>query len=881
MIKATDLASGVIRNVRNGFAQTRDDLGRFQTRWTGMHKAFSAGVATFSAGIATFAGLGYLASKVAPFEKAMASLGAVTGANAEQMKALERAAMDAGLNSSFDPTEAAEAMGQLASAGYNVNDSIKLLNPTLQLAQASLGQLSTEAAGGTLSAAMKAFNLDAKDAQATTDKMVKTMNLFAVQAKDLPLGLANSSRGATALSQSLDETMISFGLVRNIMPRVESAATAVSTSMERMVKKDTQAALKKLGVNVVGTDGKFRNFLDILSEMQPAIDKMGDAKGAAFLQDTFGTEALAGMTAIMKQLKNGVTTASGEILKGADAVAYLRREMNQSSGEAAMFADKMADTLPGQMQLLKASLSTGLIEIAKPIANALKPMVLGIRDVVKKIVGFFRDMPQGTKDGLAKVALMITAVVTAVGGLVAGVSGIAILVAGLKFLGITAAGVAVAFAPIILGIAAVVGAIYAFKYAYERNLDGFADFVDGIVKTVKLVWDGLSQAFSQGGFSGAVRDELNKVENSGIKQFVINVYSLVQRLKFLFENIGKGLSGVLEHTDVFDKFMTALTELGSALGFVSENDPSASAAKWERWGQIGQKVGNAIGKSLEFVVTVITKVIEFSTGFIETFEGVGPVVDGVKSAFHSIGDSISNLGAALGGTGFSFHEFGRTVGKVFNAIVSTLGSVIKFVGNVFSGIIDIIAGVVNFVTAVLNGEWGDAWDAAKSIVIGVVKTIVNMVAAMASKVAGAIDAVGAMVDHDFGAGKKVQAIVDPINEWLDGVKDSKRDKQTPAQVIAETDFIGRAQQRAAAQQQFPAAAVTAAATSTMMGLATVPGASGEAIANAVKAGVMAAPPPPISATMVMDGETIGRLVLQHQHGAKGDGGIPQPLGGPG
>jgi hypothetical protein len=115
------------------------------------------------------------------------------------------------------------------------------------------------------------------------------------------------------------------------------------------------------------------------------------------------------------------------------------------------------------------------------------------------------------------------------------------------------------------------------------------------------------QVFSQGGFSGAVRKELDSAENSGIKKFVIRVYMLFGRLRVFFEGIA---SGFMKAWDVVGpKFITLFESLKAIAVslfnvFASEGDEVATSSmnSWRVW---GDTLGNAIGTVLDWTVSLV------------------------------------------------------------------------------------------------------------------------------------------------------------------------------------------------------------------------------------------------------------------------------------
>lgn len=680
-------------------------------------------------------------AKANEFSDALASVRAISGATAEQMEKLRRASLDAGIATQFSPTEAANALGDLASAGFNVNESITMLLPTLDLAAASLGQLSPSDAAGLASQALKAFKISADQTAPTVDKLVNTMNLFAVQARDLPLGLANSVRGASALGQSLDETLISFGLVRNIIPRVESAATAVSIAMERMVDKKVQTAVKGLGVEVVDSTGKFRPFLDIVTDMLPQLEKMTDAKRADFLATTFGSEALTGFNAIMAQVSKGMQTSTGETVKGAAAIAYLRDQMKNSAGTAGKFRDELLKDLPGQLRLLKGSFETFLTIIGEPMAAALKPVVAGAVDGLNAVIGFFDKLSAGAKKSIAQVAL-------AVGGL------------GLVF--------ALAGGPVTLVIGTIIAGIAGIKYAVDKNIGGLGDKFASWGRTVRLAWEGIAQLFSQGGFSGAIRTELNKAENAGIKQFAITVFVWGNRIKNFFAGIGEGFSVAMERAaPTFNALGDAVGRIASALGLTAEQDPAGNMDAWAKAGAVGAVVGEMFAAALEWVARTITKVIDFGEGFASTFQ-VGRVFDAARGAAKQLSIALSLLlGEDPSESTGGWRRFGEVLGGAATFGANSLAAAINFISRALAGVSIGMRGMNEIMAGVFEGNWTKVWGGMKKVVIAQVKGILTIVGFMVERIASSMDALAAIGGGKLGASEKVAGMLGELHKGLD------------------------------------------------------------------------------------------------------------------
>jgi TP901 family phage tail tape measure protein len=550
------------------------------------------------------AGLFGAAAKSGDLTDALAGLKSVSGATAEEMALLKKTSLDMGLSTNFVADQVSTALTDISSAGFNARESMDLLKPSLDLATASLGQLSSSDAAALTAQSLKAFGMEATDARPAVDKLVKTMNLFAVQAKDLPLGLANSVRGAKALNQSMDETLVSFGLVKNIIPRVETAATAVSVAMERMVSTDTQKELKKLGTEVIDpTTKKFRPFLDIVSDMAPALDKMGETKASAFLQDTFGPEALTGINAILTQMRAGIKTATGETLKGGAALSYLRTQMAQSKGTAEAFANELNAGLPGVMRQIKAAGMTFIEVLGEPVGEAIRPGAEAVLSVIRSMAAGLRSIPKESQVMIARIAVIVTMLATLSGSLLAARASWGIFAAGMQAARATAILASGSFLPIIVVIGGVVAALAAFKYAVDHNIGSLGDYFKGGAQDVKRAVETMRQLFTTGGLSGDIRKAFHE-GGDGAVNFGIKVWLLANRL----QNFGRGVmdgfgAAVQRLRPVFLDLADQLERIGIAFG---DMDPKKNKAAFDGARSSGVALGEALGQVAGLVVKLVT-----------------------------------------------------------------------------------------------------------------------------------------------------------------------------------------------------------------------------------------------------------------------------------
>ncbi|MBK7537569.1 MAG: phage tail tape measure protein [Myxococcales bacterium] len=792
---AKDLASDKISDLERRFATLDQRVGLGASRMQSAFTQLGTGLAIFTAGTAPMGAALGLANAAGRFEQSIAAVGAVSGATSAELEGLRDAAISAGVATQFSPTQASLGLRELAQAGFTTRESIDLLLPALDLAAGSLGELSPQQAAGLASQAMKAFGLSTSEAAISVDRMLQAVNVFALGASELPLALGTASRGAQALHQSLSETLISLGLVKNIIPGVERASTAAAVAMERLADPEAQERLRGLGVRVVDAAGRFRAFLDVLGDMAPVLDRMSESNRSAFLLKTFGREALGGVNAILTQLTTGIRTTTGATVQGADAIGYLRQQFEQAGGTAAQFRDKMLSTFEGQKQLLKGSLETLVISLGEPFAQVLRPVVAAVVTAVNTLLEAVRNLPGPVKRAFALVTVALGGVVALVGAALAAKAAFAIFALGLQVAGLSLASLLGLILPVIGGLAMVGAVVAGFVLAFRANLGGLADFVHRLGDRIVLAFRGLVQLFEQGGFSGAVRAELARADNGGLKEFLIRIYQFVYRVQRLLEGIGEGFSLAIDAArPTFEAFVNALSRLGAAFGRVALGAAGAAAAvPSERFAAFGRVVGTIAGVLVDVFVGAVTLVIDAASTLLDVFRNamapLAGLFSGLRDAVGRVFEELGKLGAALG---FSSAEgqraggvfdalrtamqfVGFVMGNVAGAVIGATAAMVKFVlvqvaslVGAFRSLVRFVGSVIDFFGALVTGSWAEVWVGFKKVVLNTLNFLAQTLLAFVETITSLVDSIAEVFGADLGASDAIRRLRREIETGLTG-----------------------------------------------------------------------------------------------------------------
>jgi len=167
-----------------------------------------------------------------------------------------------------------------------------------------------------------------------------------------------------------------------------------------------------------------------------------------------------------------------------------------------------------------------------------------------------------------------------------------------------------------------------FTLAYRKNFGGIADLTDRVFGQVKLGFNAFGQLLSEGAFSGAVMEELNRAENQGLKRFVIHMFQLATRLDALWTGIKEGFVAALTAIEpMWEGLVEAVRRFGAVIGEelgVHLPDLTGFGAKQFRlFGSIlGQTLGQTLGKVVSFVSVLARAVV----GFMELVQRVRQIM---------------------------------------------------------------------------------------------------------------------------------------------------------------------------------------------------------------------------------------------------------------
>lgn len=209
----------------------------------------------------------------ADFDESMAGVGAISRANAKDLKDMRDLAAKMGAETQFTAKQAADAEQFLAMAGFNVASVLEALPATLSLAAAGGLDLATSA--DIASNVLSAFNLKAGETAHVADVLAITAATANTSVAQLGEGFAYAAPAAKAYGITMEELAGLFSAAGNVGIQASSAGTAFRAGLINLTSASKQGILSSMGVEAVDATGKLNSTINILGQ----------------LRDTLGTDA--------------------------------------------------------------------------------------------------------------------------------------------------------------------------------------------------------------------------------------------------------------------------------------------------------------------------------------------------------------------------------------------------------------------------------------------------------------------------------------------------------------------------------------------------------------------------------------------------------------
>ena len=710
-------------------------------------------------------GIGAAGIKVATdFEKGMSEVKAISGATGKDFDALRNKAIELGADTAFSSNEVAEAMTEMAKAGWSSEQIIDGMSGVLAAAAASgegLASVSTIVAD-----AITGFGLKAKDSTRIADLLTQAANSGTIGISDLGESFKYIAPVAGAMGLSVEDVTTALSAMSMAGIKGSQAGTSLRTMLTRMVKPTdaVAAAMGELGISVTNQDGSMKSLDDIVSNLRTSFDGLTESEKAKYAATLAGQEGMAGMLSLL----NLTEEEYNEIAKS----------MDNAGGVAEKTASIMQDNLKSKVEQLGGALESLAIKLADYVIPYLQKFVEWLTSLIDK----FTALDPETQKMILKFAAIVAAagpvlavlgkLVTGVGGFITTLgkipdavsklkTGFTTLTTGLKNVGegfklakagyaglATSAGgagtkIGAAMAGIsasTLAVVAVIAVLAAAFVSLWKNNEEFRDKIKAIWEQIKATFDkltsGIVERLNKLGFDFKDIGEVLKAAWKGFCDFLAPVF------EGAFENIA----------NTFDVIVNVI--LGTLDFFISLFTGDWRGC-WDAIKNIFESIWNGIkdwfSNTLETIKGVFDTVLGwFDTNWTECWNNIKSFFedtwDSITSSLSSAWETIKNtvkagimFVAELFKTAFNiltipfrfiWENCKETVTSIWNTIKSTISTVLNkiktTISNVWNAIKTFLEPILNSIKTFFTNTWNSIKTAVTNAVNAVKTTVTNV-----------------------------------------------------------------------------------------------------------------------------------------------------------
>lgn len=676
------------------------------------------------------------------FESSMSKVSALSGATGDDLAALEAKARELGSTTTFSASQAADALGYMALAGWDTQAMLAGVGPVLSLAQA--GELDLAAASDLVTDYLSAFNMTAED----TGRMVDVLAYAQANANTTVDGLGqafkNCAANCNAAGMDVETTSAAIAMMANQGLKGSEAGTALNAVMRDMTQRMEDGSIKigDATVAVMDAQGNYRDFADILADVETATDGMGDAEKAAALQSTFTADSIKGLNLMLN-------AGSGEL-------SSFRDDLYGCAGAAEDAAAAMTDNLQGDL----AGMGSAFEELALKIYDGVQEP---LRDAVQFVTGTVVPALTFLVEHMDYVAVALGGVAAAVaamnfGKVASALSAVPKLLAG--FTG----------GPILLVVGALTALAAGAKWAYD-NVQPFREAVDTLATTLQ---DALGPVVAQAADAlGAVLPAAMEGA-SGVLEGIV-VPAIESFAGFLTDAVVPAVAefGTFLQTEAVPALQefagwavdNVVPALQAMAGYVTANVVPAvqQMAQW-----VADNVVPVLFQLADFVTGSVVPALQQLADFIMSsvvpavMEGYRWFAENILPVLQAVAAFvIENVVPALAAVAeFVLGSLVPTLSVIFEAIVGTLSNievaweaVWGVVSSVFMAVweaisaaaemwMGVIQGVIDAVSAAISGDWEGVWrgigEVFSSIVNGILRMGANIFNALATTVSSIV-----------------------------------------------------------------------------------------------------------------------------------------------
>lgn len=663
------------------------------------------------------------------FETQMSKVGAISGANAEEMEKLGEKAKEMGAKTKFSASEAGAAFEYMSMAGWKSEQMIDGIEGVMNLAAASGEDLATTS--DIVTDAMTAFGLSAEESAHFADVLAKTSSNANTNVGMMGETFKYVAPVAGSMGYSIEDTSLAIGLMANSGIKASQAGTALRGMMTRLAKptKESATAMDRLGFSLTDDEGNMKSLKDVLIDLRQEFNDLGlseeeynekvtalteerdkmlaregldkkaiNAINKTYAEDLAELDMLYSMNATELQAMTAAQLAGQNAMSGMLAIVNASDEdfeklaaaIDNADGAAEEMANTMIDNLEGDMTILNSQLeglqlqlydkfSPALRDAAKTMQTSLMPaiseMIEGIKGSDRKVAAALGDViSKGFKAFSDGLPAGITLLADVVDGLVEGL---------LDALPTIIDSLITALAQLIDSLSVIMPKISEkvaemLPIIIDTIVNGIPTLLNAAIKFFTAIVQAVPKILPK------LLEALPKLVSSVADMLVKNAPTILKAAVQLFMEMLKALPQIMP------ALLKAIVDLVGSLGaWLIQEAPALGKAGTEAFmaildgfPEVVDSMQEAFKKMLETVGEVFLAPLgdKFTNAWQGLVDGAAAAWDGIKQVFTKVGEFFKStfqtawdgIQAIFSAGGQIFDGITDGITSAFKAIVNTL-----------------------------------------------------------------------------------------------------------------------------------------------------------------------------------------------------------------
>ena len=619
------------------------------------------------------------------FTYTMSGVQAISGATGEELEDLREKAKELGADTVFSATTVADAMTEMAKAGWSSEQIMDGMSGVLDAASASgedLGNVATIVAD-----AITGFGLSAADSTRVADLMTQAANAGTIGINDLGESFKYIAPIAGATGYNIEDVTTAISAMSMAGIKGSQAGTSLRTMLANLAKptEKMEIAMDKLGISIIDSKGEMKPLKQLLDEMRGSFENLTTAEKEKYAATLAGKEGMSGLLSILNLTQEEY-----------DAIS---NSMYNCNGVARETSAIMQDNLSGDLEELNGGLETVQINLFEAFEPALRSATSALQSVV---------------DVLQKHPKLLQAVATTVGILAGAVSALATgwgIYTAAQWL----ANTAILGCPLswLLGAIVAVAAVIAV----------FVTYWDEITAAVKKCWEAIKSTLSKWG----TWIDANVIQP--VKKFFVNLWDgIKEKATNLWTSVKTAWANFKTWIDT-----TIIQPLKKWFSNLWDGIVTALKKAWEAIKSIWDTICNVVQVAIMFIGSLMSAAFQIITlpfRFIwenckeYVFTAWEWIKNAISTAINAVKNTISTVMNAIK-TVFTtvWHAIKSVVTTVWNAIKNFITPIVNSIKSVITTAWNAIKSAVQTAMNAVKSVVSTAWNAVKSAVTNAVNAV--------------------------------------------------------------------------------------------------------------------------------------------------------------